>query len=822
MNIPYINNKKIVNKRSPLLLALFSALFLLLSGTLFNLQIIKGQDYASVSAAKKTRTLTITGVRGKILDTNGNPLALDERAFNLEFYREYNTIEERPQYTKAILQVVRLLQKSGKSIENTFAISKNEKGQYVLNFGSGSAAVTKEKRWRADFFFKETDTPEAMYKKLRERYKLPAALSDEEAFLVLAIWQDSIQNYYVSRSIVVARDISEETVAEIESYSYELMGFNIAETSVRSYPQSETAAHLVGYMGRIDSKNVQKYVKDMGYAPDALVGVYGIESIMEDYLTGNGTLRSGKRMVEVAASGRILRELSYSAPSTGDNVYLTIDINLQTVIEDALAANIATINTEQQRIYQENLAAYQATETLIGRKIKFATTGAAIVMDVNTGAILAMASYPSYDPNLFAGGISLADYEALLADKRNPLFNRAISSADTPGSIFKMVTGIAGLMEGKLQIDETITDLGEYTKYVEGTGIEGPMCWYYRAYHRNHGTINVVDAIKVSCNYFFYEVADRIGVGTIHQWAENFGLLSKTGIELVGETQGQVGGQQVIYDKTKNINDQQTSLPYLAAQAIRQTILDCAAGSNVTLTEAQVVDAVNRMMQLVGTPRQESLKAIRSILVDELKLSRSLVDKESKFHINDYLIEITWTPTNTLMTGIGQDITTVTPIGIARYLSTIVNGGYVYNAYLVDKVVDSSGKTVYKNQPTVFKNLTNVNKAYYDAMKEGMRDCVSGDDSSTANNYFKNFKYKNQMGGKTGTAQVNKINLENNSWFIAFAPYDKPEVAIVVYIPNGYSGGMSSPTAKAAVEYYLNQKNKVESDAVTGENTLVN
>ena len=213
-----------------------------------------------------------------------------------------------------------------------------------------------------------------MYFALREKYHIPEDMSDQDAFKVLAIWQDSVQNYYVSRSIVVAKNVSEETVAEMESYSYELPGFTINEATGRLYPQGETAAHVIGYMGRISASD-QNYIDEYGYSADDTIGVYGVERIMELYLTGNGEARSGKRVVEVASSGRILREISYTSPKQGDDVYLTIDINLQKVAEQALKENIEMIAAQQLEDYNERLEYYQAIEEDMGRKINFACRG---------------------------------------------------------------------------------------------------------------------------------------------------------------------------------------------------------------------------------------------------------------------------------------------------------------------------------------------------------------------------------------------------------------------------------------------------------------
>lgn len=815
--------------RPYIIAGVFLLCFIILAVNLFDLQIVNGDDLASSVSTTKTRTLTISGTRGKILDTNGIPLAVDQKTYNLEFFREYNTTAQRQTYTDAIIKALSILDDNGIEIENKFAIAVREnegEKEYYFDWGNVSeeTALKKEDRWRQDFYFSikegERLTPEEMYSTLRKRYYIPEEMSDSQAFRVLAIWQDSIQNYYYSKSITVAKKLSETVVAKLESYSYELAGFSVTETTARIYPQYETAAHIVGYMGRITAASTEKYVDQLGYSTEDYIGVYGIEQKFEEYLTGNGTARSGKRVVETTSSGTVIRELSYTAPKQGDNVYLTIDINMQKIAEAALEENINTIHEAQMNAYNANPEKYKKIEEDIGRSINMAQTGSVVVMKVDSGAVLAMASYPSYDPNMFVSGISQSDLDAILGDKRGVLVNKAISGASTPGSVFKMVVGAAGLMEGVLQVNEEIVDEGEYKKYVE-PGYTGPRCWRWRDSHKTHGSINLAQAIMHSCNYFFYEVADRLGIDNIRKWAGNFGLLSKTNIELSGEAKGQVGNQQILYDVTKGISEQETSMPYIVNRSIKNTIAECAEKSGVELNDDAVEDAVMRMMMMIDMTRSERLAAIRSILVSELGLKKSVVDYETKFHISDYVEELIWTPLKTINSGIGQGITTLTPIAVARYISAIVNGGIVYDAYVVDRVVNSEGGEVFKTQPTVFNEL-NINPSYLQALKEGMNDVVAGEESTTANKYFKNFKYKSEMGGKTGTAQVNTIDIENNSWFVAFAPYEKPEIAIVVCIPNGYAGAMSSITVKAIVEYYLDLKYKQVTDDIPDKDMLNN
>ena len=317
--------------------------------------------------------------------------------------------------------------------------------------------------------------------------------------------------------------------------------------------------------------------------------------------------------------------------------------------------------------------------------------GAAVVMDVNTGNVLAMASYPSFDPNLFTGGISEEDYKALSDENTAPLFNKAISSASEPGSIFKPLTGYAGLMEGVITPQEAIDCQNEYTPAVQQG--KAPGCWQKNS--EKHKQENIVKALKDSCNYYFYTISDRMGIDKLTKWADTFGLSSKTGIELTGEATSHVANQQVLYDNTKDINTgQQNSKPYLVRLLIEKQLKKYGLLRGVTYTDEQVTRCATKIVQLVGTTTNIGPQ-IRSIMREELDIPES-TSYAKRWHqeINSILYEITWNRIQTVLTGIGQSVTAVTPIAVARYISAIANGGNVYEASIIKKVVAPDGSTV--------------------------------------------------------------------------------------------------------------------------------
>ena len=548
------------------------------------------------------------------------------------------------------------------------------------------------------------------------------------------------------------------------------------------------------------------------------MGVTGVESSMEEVLSSEIGTRVGEKVVEVNSLGKVVRVMSETKPTQGNNITLTIDAELQGKVEEVLANAIGTIRAEQQRIYNNNLQKYQNKEAARGgTKTRFASTGAAIVMNVNTCEVLAMASHPSFDLNLFTGGISAEDYAVLNDEETTPLFNKAISSRAEPGSIFKMLTAYAGLAEGVIDPNEQIDCLGEYSVAV--TQGKAPACWQKNII--KHKGENVVTALKDSCNYYFYTVADRLGIEKLNKWASIFGLSSKTGIELESEVKSHVANQNVLYDHTKDINSGQVnSKAYLVRKAVYAQIQKYGVLLGVEYTPEQMNTAATRIVQLVGTD-DDIGPGIRSILREELGISES-VSYAKRWHleISSILYEITWNRIQTVLTGIGQSVTAITPIAIARYISAIANGGTVYEATIIKRITDADGNVVMENSPKVVSTLTDTNN-YFAYIKEGMREVISPEDGGTAADIFDGFEYAVDMAAKTGTAQVSSIDLENTAWFVAYTPLENTEIAVVVYIPNGYKGAMAGYAARDIIGFYRDRQKLQTDTSVTRPEGLV-
>jgi penicillin-binding protein 2 len=593
-----------------------------------------------------------------------------------------------------------------------------------------------------------------------------------------------------------------------------------------------------------------KGLLDLGYSVDGLIGIQGIEKTMEAYLTGDIKKRQGIQNVEVDSKKIIRNILSTTEPKQGDSTVLTIDVPFQQAVERSLEENIALIREEQIEQYNQykdkegprlGKKAYKGIEL---EDIDLAESGAAVVLDVNTGEVLAMASYPSFDLNLFVKGMTKEEYKAYGFEDKElaPLLNRAVSSRGTPGSIFKMVTGLGALMEGQKDpskgtiLSERIDDEGLFYLDTTEKTSDAPNCWIYPSIHR-HQNQTIVEGLQNSCNYYFYTLSYRMGISKLNEWGEKYGLTVRTGIELPGELAGQVGGQTILFDPGKPINMQASYMPRLVFDGpfgIVKILSKFAEDKGLNYDEEEIKAAAREIVYLMGIEWETRAGSkilvdgrdvamgdhIRSILYKHLNITAPVANASNLVpEISSMLSQLMWKPINTIQTGIGQGYVQLTPLAVARYVAAIVNGGVVYEAQIVDKVIDKSGELVYDKQPVVYNTL-DAPQEFLDKIKEGMSKVVSAE-QGTAEKYFRNFKYKDDIGGKTGTAEVSDIDLENNSWFVCFAPYDKPKIAVVAYVPHGLSGGLSSYIAQDIVEFYLDREAMVAEQTIPVSDSLI-
>ena len=687
-------NKKSINFRYNTITIFTYLIGIILIVQLFNLQIVHGAKYREESNTRLTRESTLEATRGEILDRSGNVLVSSSQKFNLELYKskiDTNALND------SILKIIQVLEKYNVSYVDSFPI-KIEPFEYTI-------ADTNLSNWKSNNGIDENATAEEAFYKFKDKYKIQNT-DISEIRKIIAIRYAIVQEGYSStKSLTIAKDIPREAVAEFSEEGDEFPGINISVQPVRQYKQGTLASHILGYASKIGSEEYQK--KKDEYNQNDIIGKTGIEAVFEKYLKG----KNGTKQIDMAVDGTITAEVVEKETVAGSNVVLTIDSQLQKIAEEALKDNIEKIKNGG-----------------FGKSYD-AKGGSCVVMNVKTGEVLAMASYPDYNPQSFADGISNEEWKSYNENKSYPLLNKCIQSAYEPGSIFKMVTAIAGLESGNISLTEKINDTGVYKKY----GAEW-KCWYYTDYHRGHGYLNVIGAIEKSCNFFFYETADRMGIDTLDKYATYFGLGRKTGIELPSETAGTLASKDYV-------------------------------------------------------------KSIKG----------------------------SWNPGDTINAAIGQGYNKFTPLQMTKYISMIANGGNNVNVSIVKTIQNADGTEVSKDEINEYvkeklglteENTENItlNKDYVNAVREGMKSVTSGE-SGTAYVRFKDFNIK--VGGKTGSAEAGKDANGNdivNAWFAAFAPYDDPEIAVVVMVENGGHGNYTAEAVRNIMaEYFgMNTQNVTE------------
>lgn len=638
---------------------------------LFQLQIVHGAEYRDESNTRLTRETTLKAARGNILDASGNKLVSTSVGHNVEIYK---TKIDTETLNKSLLLFAQTLESNGDSYTDTFPININP---YAFKQG------LDENEWKTTNKIDTTYNAEQCFNYYKEKYKVETD-NIEDARRIITLRYTIAQNGYSNtKSVKIASNISNSSFAKINEMSVSFPGISTYSEPSVSYPFEQLASHILGYVGKI---NAEELKENPEYDQNDVIGKTGIEKVFETYLRGT----DGTKQIGMSVEGVVTDEYISKEAAAGSDVVLTIDVALQKITENALAQDIQDMQTG---------------------KLKDATTaseGAAVVINVKTGEILAMASYPNYTPSQFTWGISNENWNNYLQDTRHPLVNKAISDRSAPGSTFKMVTAIAGLETNAIDLNTKINDTYRYTYFKDYQ----PTCWKVGG----HGWLNVTQAIEHSCNYFFYETGRRAGIDAIVKVAKEFGLGQKTGIELPDETAG-----------------------------------------------------------ILASPEVES----------------------------------EWTAGKTIQTAIGQLSNTFSPVQMAKYTAMIANGGKNLNVSIIKSIKNSDGTEVSRNEiesyiskklgveETSGSDLT-ITEQNLNAIKQGMKG-VTSDDGGTAYSYFKDFNI--EVGGKTGSASTGKGNA--NAWFVGFAPFDNPEIAVAVYVKNGQHGGYTAPVAREIFAQYL-------------------
>lgn len=845
-------------------LVIVLAMFGYLISGIFNLQLVTSDEYTASADSRRTTTIVLRGSRGMITDADAVILARDEDIYNVTFYRDasQNSTSEYVQFTQSIYDTLEIIERNGNELSVSFIIQRNEdNGEWEFNFGSGvSEAVlqTRESQWRSNNYLTATRYPtaESCINQLKKRYKIintveegeqrraestsdnyvDDILMDEETMLkIMAVFSEMQMNLFNSQPIVIAQDVPYETVIEIETRSMTLPGMEIAMGTRRVYPRGTLAAQVIGYMGAIPSSTKWAELKEKGYQYSDTIGVDGVEASMEDWLTQNSDLRQGYRVVERNSVGKITRELSYTEPEDGNNVKLTIVASYQQQAERALAENVATTRAVQEGKLMDAAWLTSNKEDIEGRNwekypLSLAERAAMMVVDME-GRVLAMANYPTYDLNAL---VERGDESrVILSDTRNVLMNYNIHARGTPGSIFKMVSSLGALLEGELYVNETISDEGRFT-LVTNVVEQAPKCWISESQRYKHQDQTIIEGLSHSCNYFFYTLGYRLGETRMYQYASEFGLTSKTGVDLPGELRSVVGCQTSLYDPDKSMDEssQDTAVPIIVFNSIKSHLRNQGASRNITYDDERLNRCVKRLMDMaVNTNQGDWLLYMRPILMEELNMTRDMVYTQSIIgDTYNYLNDIKWGPSQTVQVAIGQSITVVTPAAVSRYVAALGNGGKVYNLMLVDSITSPEGDIVSQRTPSLMNEFEGAEE-YLPYILKGMEGVV--DESGTAAKYFRSWEYRSLVCAKTGTAEVTTIDLENNAWFVMLAPYSSetvngvpvvtqaPEIAVVVFIPSGYSGGEASMAAREFVGWYMNQKTlRAESSVFPSGNEL--
>lgn len=502
---------------------------------LVDLQIVKGSEYAEINNERLIRAYSVAAPRGEILDNKGKPLVENRTGYSIRVQKIGLNDDE---LNRILYSAAKLAAEYGAETESSFPIVKDENGKsltfdFTIEENGGTRPVegvkypkttekpdektsdaketedktnagdSEEKRaekleaWKKDNKLTDFSSAEEILDFYEKKYAVSSEYDSDTALAITAIrYAMDKASFSEKNSYKLCRDVDMAVVQQIKEQYSDFPGIDVVIEPFRSFTKGTLAAHILGRTGRIYAEEYAE-MKNDGYGINDMIGKDGLEKVLEKYLKG----KDGYKSVEMSRGGGVTRILQDKEPKSGNYAKLTLDRDLQEATENALKEKIS-----------------QAVGT---------GSGAAIAVNPKTGGVLAMASYPTYDLSTFN-----EDYDKLIKSKTKPLINRVLNGTYSPGSTFKPLTSVAALESGTITPDTYITDLGKYTYYPSYQ----PTCLVYSSSGATHGTINVSQAIGVSCNYFFYDVGRRMGIETLDQYASNFGLGQTTGIELPEST----------------------------------------------------------------------------------------------------------------------------------------------------------------------------------------------------------------------------------------------------------------------------------------------
>ena len=691
--------------RTNLLIALFCAALGGFFAVLYQAQIVDGASYLVNSDVRIVQTEGVDSVRGELLDRYGRVLVTNEISYHVTL--DYAAMgAQRNEILGRLLDICReegvdwvsdlpISQTAPWSYTSDAPLTyqrKNDDGELVTRLTYlGSLASEDNCKWWDSAKDPEPSAPELFQAMcvtfgLIEKGETPTQAHRDLAGVLYELY---LRRYEVDNSqYLFAQGVDIAFISKVKENA--LAGVRVETATTRKYGTG-CAAHVLGYTGKINGDNLARY-KELGYPMDAVVGVEGVELAFEEQLHGV----SGTRLIEKDANGNIISQDWKQEPEPGDNAVLTLDIALQATTEDLLAQYAAR---QEVRVGEDG-----EPEPAKGM--------AAAVVDMS-GGVLALASYPTYDLSTFR-----ENYSELAADESHPMNNRATMGRYAPGSTFKMLTALAALDSGTITTRERVECTGKYRFYPNPA--DQPNCWW----RPGHGNENVTDAIKDSCDVFFYDVGRRTGIATIREYAQKFGLGEYTGIE-IPEDKGHVAGPE----------------------------------------------------------------------------TSALYGQE-------------WYDGDTMYASIGQGNNLFSPLQLANYVATLVNGGHHYQCHLLKEFKSSDYSQVTQTYQADPLHTVDIQPEHLAVIKQGMYDLSK---TATMARWFDSLPV--EVGCKTGTAETSSKAATTNARFVCFAPYDEPQVALCLVAEGGDAGGSLAELAAGILAQYFSTDGSLS--AVSRENTLL-
>ena len=701
---------RITRVRAGILLLAFSIVIGLFAFRLYDLQII--ETGGKVDNVKYYTTETrVKAARGEITDRNGNVLVSNRASYDLVF--NHYVICSAEGRNQLLLELVQLCREMEIPYTDRFPVTKTAPFSYIFDEVGPTWQGYFQKYLPEKGGLDSDISAPLLIVKLRNHYGIPDTWSDTDARAVIGIRYelDLRQGITNLPNYIFLEDAQSDALAAILELN--TPGLKAEATTAREY-NTLYAAHILGHVGSVTADQWENIYKDLeGYAKDTLVGQDGLEEAFESYLHGI----DGIRVDETYTDGSLRRSYWKTVngvemrPVAGQNVELSIDLNLQATAEDQLAALITDLRQSGENT-PEGQAKPDGSD---------AEGGAVVVMDVKTGQVLACASYPTYNLSTFR-----EDFSELQNAPYAPLYNRALLATYPPGSTYKMSMVIAGVNSGAIDRMHSIRDEGVFRKYEDSNF--APQCLIYTNNGWTHGSLNAMEALRDSCNYYFYTLGDMLDISVMDATAKALGLGEKTGVEL---------------------------FEYLGHRSNPET-------------KAQLHDG---------------------------DLGR-------------------WYAADRVMTAIGQSENRFTPMQLCVYTSTLANRGTRYKATFLNRVLTADyGTVTLANEPEILSKLEISDEAYL-AYTEGMRMVAT---DGTAARFFKN--YPIAIAAKTGTAQTDAGDkYSDNGAFVCYAPYDDPEIAVVVYGEKAGHGTTMAQIAKELLDTYF--ADRIYGDVIAGENQV--